>query len=210
MFNCIATAWVPRRFAVMREAREKDPADGARRRLTWQALAWGVAGVMHHLTFERLGYGSGLGLVYLGATLALVARPAAVGRLVVFLGITVAILAREYEELSNHMVFEFWVAGAVLGVLAVGWVRIAGSNHPLFAAYRDGAIRLTAHEFRRRAGAITGDFYVIGVFRGERFLIGRRGGELDEHPLLRPLSWIERVVVRHRDIPAAARCPCQW
>ncbi|MEN9840680.1 MAG: hypothetical protein RL376_480 [Verrucomicrobiota bacterium] len=68
-----------------------------RQRLALLGLAWGVAGVVHHLTFERLGFGSVLGAGYLLATLALVARPASVVRLVGFLVITVAILGREYD-----------------------------------------------------------------------------------------------------------------
>ncbi len=469
-----------------------------RKRMSWLALAWGVAGVVHHLTFERLGFGSVAGAVYLGATLLLVARPDSIRRLAGFLLATVFVLGREYEQLSNHMVFEFWLAGAVLiaiatagcrqgwritvnparvyeaaapllrvafpllygfsfwaklntgfldpqascaavflvkavnayglgswpGVaegLATGWpqrvaigvtlglelalpfclwwrrtrsvglvlalgfhvamglvpilgissfsslafvcllpwmpdrafdrwsatvapvpgflarrdvraagwkvagaagvcaaiaveyrffhpgphfvntlwlvfsivpvalavsalgrergaeigvseiawprprwllatlaplvllgvspyvglgtqgtftmfsnlrlqgeapnhlvagpewffvltelVRVLSSNHPEFEAYRDGSRWLTAPEFRRRAAGIKTDFYVIGIYRGERFLIGRKRGVADDHPLLRPLSRWEGLLLRHRDVPLAEPCPCLW
>ncbi|MCX6938368.1 MAG: hypothetical protein NTU80_10830 [Verrucomicrobia bacterium] len=105
----------------------------------------------------------------------------------------------------NHLVARpewFWTRTEV--------VRVLGSNHPEFAAYRDGSRLLTEPEFRRLAADIKTDYYVIGIYRGERFLIGRRRGLTDDHLLMRPLSWFERVLIRHRDVPIAEPCPCQW
>lgn len=89
-------------------------------------------------------------------------------------------------------------------------VRVLGSNHPEFAEYRDGSRLLTETEFRRLASGIKTDYYVIGIYRGEHFLIGRRRGLTDDHPLLRPLSWFGQVLLRHRDVPSEETCPCQW
>ncbi|MEN9840679.1 MAG: hypothetical protein RL376_479 [Verrucomicrobiota bacterium] len=108
-------------------------------------------------------------------------------------------------ESPNHL-----VAGPEWFFTRTEVVRVLGSNQPEFEVYRDGARLLTEPEFRRKAAAIEADFYVIGVYRGENFLIGRRRGKLDDHPLLRPLSWVERVWLRHRDVPSAEPCPCQW
>lgn len=89
-------------------------------------------------------------------------------------------------------------------------VRVLGTNHPSFVSYRDGSLLLTDHEFRRRAAAITTDFFVIGIHRGERFIVGRRHGAVDTHPLLQTPSWAERTLLRHRDIPTSEPCECQW
>lgn len=80
----------------------------------------------------------------------------------------------------------------------------------MFAPYREGSPLLTDHEFRRRATGITTDFFVIGLYRDERFIVGRRRGVTDDHSLLVPLSWPERVLLRHRDVPTGEPCECQW
>lgn len=88
--------------------------------------------------------------------------------------------------------------------------QILSTNHPVFAPYREGSPLLTDHEFRRRAAGITTDFFVIGLYRDERFIVGRRRGVTDDHSLLVPLSWPERVLLRHRDVPTGEPCECQW
>jgi hypothetical protein len=88
------------------------------------------------------------------------------------------------------------------------FVKILDSDRPRFRYYANNHFFITEYEFRRIANLIHGDFYVRCIYRGQEIVVKKTKDGPNDHPLLKPIPWLEQKFIRFRPVDEFEHCRC--